>query len=63
MRPIVGLRHGDIEDDASSIKRRSMLSLAGSLLVGLPKLIAAWVILAIPPRPLSRLRPLGPRRG
>ena len=29
---IVDPRHGDIEDDASSTKRRSMLSLAGSLL-------------------------------
>jgi hypothetical protein len=36
-------RHGDIEDDASSTKRRSMLSLFGSLLVeiSLPKLIIA----------------------
>ena len=42
--PIVDPRLGDIEDDASSTKRRSMLSLAGSLLVeiSLPKLILAW---------------------
>jgi hypothetical protein len=36
-------RQGDIEGDASSTKRRSMLSLLGSLLVeiSLPKLILA----------------------
>ncbi len=36
-------RHGDIEDDACSTKRRSMISLFGSLLVeiSLPKLIIA----------------------
>ena len=32
MRPILDPRNGDIEDDASSTKRRSLISLAGSLL-------------------------------
>ena len=43
MRPEIDPRRGDIEDDASSSKRRSMLSLAGSLLVeiSLPKLLVA----------------------
>ena len=34
MEPIIDPRRGDFEDDASSTKRRSLLSLAGSLLVG-----------------------------
>ena len=40
MKPIIDPRDGDIEDDASSTKRRSLFSLAGSLLVeiSLPKL-------------------------
>jgi hypothetical protein len=47
--PVVDPRRGDIEDDASSTKRRSMLSLAGSLLVeiSLPKLIFAWAMLLV----------------
>ena len=46
-RPILDPRDGDIEDDASSTKRRSMLSLAGSLLaeISLPKLVLAWMLL------------------
>lgn len=45
--PLLDPRKGDIEDDASSTKQRSLLSLAGSLLaeVSLPKLAAAWLIL------------------
>ena len=41
VRPIIDPRRGDIEDDASSTKRRSLLSLAGSLLaeISLPKLL------------------------
>src|SRR5262245_45613321 len=44
-------RKGDIESDASSSKRRSMLALAGSLLaeVSLPKLIVAWTSLLVLP--------------
>jgi hypothetical protein len=47
MTPILDPRNGDIEDDASSTKRRSMLSLAGSLLaeISLPKLAMAWMLL------------------
>lgn len=53
-------RKGDIEDDASSTKRRSMLSLAGSLLVeiSLPKLIIAWVLLLVVPGLLFGLAPI-----
>src|SRR5690349_2775143 len=60
MTPIVDPRRGDIEDDASSTKRRSLLSLAGSLLVevSLPKLILAWFILLVIPALLLGLSPL-----
>ena len=57
---IVDPRQGDIEDDASSTKRRSMLSLAGSLLVeiSLPKLILAWILLLVVPGLLLGLAPI-----
>jgi predicted phosphodiesterase len=47
MKPIIDPRDGDIEDDASSTKRRSLFSLAGSLLaeISLPKLAVAWTLL------------------
>src|SRR3984957_17960445 len=47
MTPILDPRDGDIEDDAASTKRRSMLSLAGTLLaeISLPKLAIAWMLL------------------
>src|ERR1700761_8526925 len=47
MKPIIDPRDGDVEDDASSTKQRSLFSLAGSLLaeISLPKLAAAWVLL------------------
>ncbi|HEY2616982.1 MAG TPA: metallophosphoesterase [Acetobacteraceae bacterium] len=47
MTPIIDPRNGDIEDDASSTKRRSLLSLLGSLLaeISLPKLAIAWMLL------------------
>lgn len=50
-RAIVDPRAGDMEDDASSTKSRSLLSLAGSLLaeISLPKLAAAWFLLVIVP--------------
>jgi hypothetical protein len=53
-------RQGDIEDDASSTKRRSMLSLAGSLLVeiSLPKLLIAWALLLVLPGLLLGLAPI-----
>lgn len=58
--PILDPRKGDVEDDASSTKRRSMLSLAGSLLVeiSLPKLILAWVLLLVVPGLLLGLAPI-----
>jgi len=46
-KPIIDPRDGDIEDDASSTKRRSLFALAGSLLaeISLPKLVMTWVLL------------------
>lgn len=44
-------RHGDVEDDASSTKSRTLVSLAGSVLseISLPKLALTWLFfLAIP---------------
>jgi hypothetical protein len=60
LRLVIDPRHGDIEDDASSAKRRSMLSLAGSLLVeiSLPKLIVAWTLLLVVPGLLLGLAPI-----
>ncbi len=51
MRPAIDPRRGDIEDDASSTKRRSLLSLAGSLLaeISLPKLAVAFTLLVVVP--------------
>jgi hypothetical protein len=59
-RLVIDPRHGDIEDDASSTKRRSMLSLAGSLLVemSLPKLIVVWTLLLVLPGLLLGLAPI-----
>lgn len=60
MRPIVDPRQGDVEDDASSTKRRTLISLAGSLLaeISIPKLIAAWTMLIILPALLLGVAPL-----
>jgi 3',5'-cyclic AMP phosphodiesterase CpdA len=60
MKPIIDPRRGDLEDDASSPKRRSLLSLAGSLVseISLPKLITAWVLLLIAPCIALGLSPL-----
>ena len=60
MKPIIDPRDGDLEDDASSTKRRSMLSLAGSLLaeISLPKLALSWIILFLFPGLLLGLTPL-----
>src|SRR6202022_3982094 len=46
MKPIIDPRRGDLEDDASSPKRRSLLSLAGSLVSEItfsPPIASAWV--------------------
>lgn len=47
MTALLDPRDGDIEDDASSTKQRSLLSLGGSLLaeIGLGKLVVAWLLL------------------
>jgi Calcineurin-like phosphoesterase len=60
MKPIIDPRDGDIEDDASSTKRRSLFSLAGSLLVeiSLPKLVVAWTLLIGVPGILLGMAPL-----
>jgi 3',5'-cyclic AMP phosphodiesterase CpdA len=60
MNPLIDPRGGDIEDDASSTKRRSLLSLAGSLLaeISLPKLALSWTMLFIVPALLLGITPL-----
>jgi hypothetical protein len=60
MRPVIDPRLGDAEDDSSSTKRRSLLSLAGSLLgeVSLPKLVVAWMLLLILPALILGLAPM-----
>jgi predicted MPP superfamily phosphohydrolase len=60
MQPLVDPRRGDIEDDASSTKSNSLLSMAGSLLgeISLAKLIVAWLILFIVPAVIVGLVPL-----
>jgi hypothetical protein len=57
---LIDPRRGDVEDDASSTKRRSMLSLFGCLLVeiSLPKLIIAWIMLLVIPGLLLGLAPI-----
>ena len=60
MNPVIDPRGGDAEDDASSTKRRSLLSLAGSLLaeISLPKLILSLTTLFVVPALLLGLTPL-----
>ncbi|MFL6798447.1 MAG: metallophosphoesterase family protein [Xanthobacteraceae bacterium] len=60
MKPVLDPRRGDIEDDASSTKRRSLLSLAGSLLseVSLLKLALSFVLLLALPALVLGLSPL-----
>ena len=60
MTPLIDPRLGDVEDDASSTKRRSLLSIAGSMLaeISLPKLISAWLLLIVLPCLLLGLAPL-----
>ena len=60
MLPLMDPRLGDVEDDASSTKRRSLLAIAGSLLteISLPRLIASWVLLILLPALLLGLAPL-----
>ena len=58
MNPIIDPRGGDVEDDASSTKRRSLLSLAGSMLaeISFPKLILSWIMLFVIPGLAARNR-------
>ena len=60
MRPVIDPRGGDIEDDASSPGRHSLLSLAGTLLaeISLPKLAMAWIWLIVAPGLLLGLTPI-----
>ncbi len=60
MKPTIDPRDGDIEDDASSTKRRSMLSLAGSLFAEISpaKLVVSWTMLFVLPGLLLGLTPL-----
>src|SRR5262245_125245 len=59
-RLLIDPRLGDVEDDASSTKKRSMLSIAGSLLaeVSLPKLLVAWALMFAVPGVLFGVAPL-----
>ena len=43
---LVNPREGDVEDDAASPEQRSLLAIAGNLLVeiSLPKLLFAWTV-------------------
>ena len=58
--PLIDPRFGDVEDDASSTKQRSLLRIAGSLLaeISLPKLALAWGLLIVLPAILVGLAPL-----
>ena len=58
--PLIDPRLGDVEDDASSTKQRSLLRIAGSLLaeISLPKLAVAWGLLVVLPAILIGLAPL-----
>src|SRR5258708_11428757 len=58
--PLVDPRQGDVEDDAASPGQRSLLAIAGSLLVeiSLPKLLFAWTVTLLLPAVLLGLTPL-----
>jgi predicted MPP superfamily phosphohydrolase len=58
--PLVDPRQGDVEDDAASPGQRSLLAIAGSLLVeiSLPKLLFAWTVSLLLPALLLGLTPL-----
>src|SRR6201990_2787818 len=58
--PLVDPRRGDVEDDAASPGQRSLLAIAGSLLVeiSLAKLLFAWTISLALPAVLLALTPL-----
>jgi hypothetical protein len=58
--PLLDPRRGDVEDDVSSPKQRSLLAIAGSLLaeISLPKLLFAWIFSIVLPALLLSLAPL-----
>jgi Calcineurin-like phosphoesterase len=58
--PLLDPRQGDVEDDAASPGQRSLLAIAGSLLVevSLPKLLFAWTVSLLLPAVLLGLTPL-----
>jgi hypothetical protein len=60
MKPIIDPRQGDVEDDASSPKQRSLAAIAGSLLaeISLPKRALAWALLIALPALLLGTAPL-----
>ena len=57
---LIDPRRGDIEDDSASPGQRSLLAIAGSLLVeiSLPKLLFAWTVSLLMPAILLGLAPL-----
>jgi hypothetical protein len=59
-RELVDPRWGDLEDDTASPGQRSLLAIAGSLLVeiSLPKLLFAWTVSLLLPAVLLGLAPL-----
>ncbi len=58
--PILDPRLGDMENDRSATKQRSLLAIAGSLLaeISLPKLVFAWATSILLPAVLLGLAPL-----
>src|SRR5215475_1820171 len=58
--PIIDPRQGDVGDDAASTKQRSLLAIAGSLLIeiSLPKLLFAWTVTLLLPAVLLGVAPL-----
>ena len=58
--PLLDPRRGDVEDDVSSPKQRSLLAIAGSLLaeISLPKLLFALIFSIVLPALLLGLAPL-----
>jgi len=59
-RPLLDPRLGDMENDRSTTKQRSLLAIAGSLLaeISLTKLLFAWVVSILLPAVLFGLAPL-----
>jgi hypothetical protein len=58
--PSLDPRLGDVEDDVSSPKQRSLLAIAGGLLaeISLPKLVFTWIFSILLPALLVGLAPL-----